>query len=62
MKTFFINVFSTVVGIFVAGFVAIAFFIGSILLMIIGSSHKESVADNSVLTINLTGQMADNQL
>lgn len=61
MKTFFINVFSTVVGIFVAGFVAIAFFIGSILLMIIGSSHKESVADNSVLTINLTGQMADNQ-
>ncbi len=61
MKTFFTNVFSTVVGIFVAGFVMFAFFIGSLLLMIIGGSYEEGIKDNSVLTINLTGQMTDRE-
>lgn len=62
MKTFFQNVCSTVVGIFVAGFIFVAFLFGSIMLLALAVDGDETeIKDNSVLAINLTGIMNDRE-
>lgn len=62
MKTFFQNVCSTVVGIFVAGFIFVAFLFGSIMLLALAVGGDETeIKDNSVLAINLTGIMNDRE-
>lgn len=47
MKTFFQNVCSTVVGIFVAGFIFVAFLFGSIMLLALAVGGDETeIKDN----------------
>lgn len=59
MKDFFKNVLATVLGIFLFIGITIAFFIISLIGTIASSSSTVEVKDNSVLVLNLQGQITE---
>lgn len=59
MKDFFKNVLATIVGILLTGFILVIFGLLSIIGMAISSEKSASIKNNSVLSINLSGQMTE---
>ena len=60
MKDFLKHVLATIIGIFLFGLITIAFAFISIVGMVLSTTDdKTEVKDNSVLVVNLSGQLTE---
>lgn len=59
MKQFFLNVLSTIVGIFAAGILSSCFFLLGLVVIASAASPTTTISNNSVLAINLSGSMSE---